>query len=110
MIKTYYQKQPSEQETVKISFSRRMASLVVSGYAIYSVEVKVYDSEGTDVSSTMVEGTPSFSGTDVYATIKAGTSGASYYARVKVTATKDGAVNQILEEDLLVRVVQDGVS
>jgi len=105
-----YRKQPSEQETLKIAWTRNISSLVVSGYVIYSIDVKIFDSSGTDKSDTMIYGTPSFSGEYVYVTVKGGEDGKDYWVRFKVTLTKSGEPNQIQEEDLRVEVRQWGVS
>lgn len=75
----------SPWETITISFDA--SNTVASDDSIASVAVTVEDSDGTDVSSTMVEGTPSFSGTTISATIKAGTDGEDYVAFVRITTT-----------------------
>lgn len=103
-IKTAYTKQPAEQETVKIDWSKRAASLVVSGYAISSVQVKIYDSTGTEKTADMLDGAASFVGTDIYATIKAGEDGKNYDARIRVTLQKALNPDQVQEEDLTILV------
>ena len=108
-----YVKQPSEQETIKIDWSKRAASLVVSGYAISTVTVAIYDSAGVDVSDDelgppivvgLLKDIPSFLGTDLFFTVKAGESGQDYDAKITVTLTKGGYVDQIQEEDLKIVV------
>ncbi len=108
MIKGFYQKQASEIETIEIDWADRIDALGVSGYAISAVEAKVYDSAGTDVSATMLEGSGSYAGQKVYFTVKAGTAGADYAARIKVTLTKATYVTLLQEEDLVIRVRQRG--
>lgn len=99
-----YEKQPSEQETLEINFSKRIASIVLSGYVISTVAVTIYDSDGTSVTATMLEGTPSISGSKIYFTVKGGTSGKTCFAKMLATATLTSYPDQILEADLQIDV------
>jgi len=107
-LNKFYQKQPWEQETVRLDWSNRISSVPLSGYAISAVAVVVYDTDGNDVSSSMLEGDPSYSGNYAYATFKGGTDGQKYYARFRITLTKDAADTQYQEEDLIIVVKQEG--
>jgi len=109
LIKEIYLKQPSEQETIKIDWSERANALVVAGYTISAIEVKVFDSGGgQDVTASMVNGSPSYSGTDIFVTLKNGTDGSDYSARIRVTFSKTSYPDQIQEEDLRIMVRQVG--
>jgi len=108
MINASYVKQPSEIETLKIDWSDRINKLGVSGYAIAGVEVKIFDTAGLEKTIEMLEGTGSYSGTDVIFTVKDGTDGLDYYARIRVTLTKATYVMLYQEEDLLIQVRQKG--
>jgi hypothetical protein len=108
MINASYIKQPSELETLKIDWSDRINKLGISGYTISALEVKVFETAGTDVTTSMVEGSPTFSGTDVIFTLKNGTDGKDYYARIKATLIKATYVTLLQEEDLLIIVRQKG--
>jgi hypothetical protein len=108
MINAAYVKQPSEIETLKVDWSDRVNNLGISGYAISAVEVKVFDTAGIDVTTSMLEGSPTYSGTDIIFTLKNGTTGTDYYARIKVTLTKATYITLLQEEDLLINVRQKG--
>jgi hypothetical protein len=105
-----FEKQPSEQKTIRAELADVAEKLIVSGYALNAVEVKVYDSTGTDVTTSMVEGTPSLDAVNyyVFVTIKNGTNSTDYYARFKTTWTKGGQPDQTDEKDLLIQVRQMG--
>ena len=105
-----FEKQPSEQLTIRAEFADIYANLVVNGYTLSAVEVKVFDTTGTDVSSSMVQGTPSIDAVNYYVFVifKAGEDGKDYYARFRTTWTKAGQPDQIIEDDLLIQVRQVG--
>jgi len=103
-----YEKQPAEQETIEIDWTDRAGNLVVVGYVLGTVEVKIFDSSGVDVTSTMTQGSPSITGFKVYVTIKAGTAGNQYKLRCRATLTKAGATDQTQEADLLIKVTEKG--
>lgn len=105
-----FEKQPSEQLTIRAEFADIYANLVVSGYTFSAVDIKVYDTAGTDVTTSMVEGTPSIDAVNYYifVTFKAGEDGKNYYARFKTTWTKGGQPDQTDEKDLLIQVRQMG--
>lgn len=108
MLSKPYKKQPWEQETVRVDWAQRITSLPISGFVIAGVACIIFDSSAADVSSAMLEGAPTYSGTYVYLTIKGGTDSNNYHARIRVTLTKDGADTQYQEEDLLIIVKQEG--
>jgi hypothetical protein len=104
-----YEKQPSEQETIKLDLSAIAASLVVSGYALTSAVVNVFDQTGEDVTGDMVA-TNSIDGPNsfVYVTVKAGEDGQDYFMRIRHTWQKGGNPDQTKESDLLVQVREIG--
>ncbi len=103
-------KQPSEQMTIRANFATVGNALAVSGYALNSCELKVFDLTGADTGNNMMEGNATIDGNNswVLATFKAGNDGQNYYARFKTTWTKGGQPNQILERDLMIEVKQQG--
>ena len=104
-----YYKQPDEQETIEIDLAARISSFVVASYAIASVSVTVLDSVGADVTGTMLEGVPTYDGTSIFFTIKAGTTGNTYYAKAVTTCTKAGGYSdQLVEEDVEITVTEYG--
>jgi len=105
-----FEKQPSEQLTIRAEFATILSNLVISGYVLSAVEVKVFDTTGTDVTTSMVEGTPTIDAVNnyVFVTLKNGTDGKDYFARFKTTWTKGGQPDQIDEKDLLIQVKQMG--
>jgi hypothetical protein len=105
-----FEKQPSEQKTIRAEFADVALNLIVSGYVLNAVEVKVFDTSGTDVTTTMIEGTPTIDALNnyIFVVIKNGTDGKDYYVRFKTTWTKTSQPNQIDEKDLLIHVRQIG--
>jgi len=101
-----YTKQSWKQETIKIPWSEKISDLVRSGYAISALTVTISDSTGTSVNDAMLVGS-TYSGTDLYITIKAGTDGESYNCRVQVTLTLTGYDNQKQEGDLKITVTDE---
>ena len=67
-------------------------SLVVTGEGIADVDVQIFDraDPGTDLTTAMSFGAPTFSGTVVSQTVKAGDDGHDYVCRFIVTTNKDG--------------------
>lgn len=92
----YWTKQAWENRILEIDCSQA----VPAGATISSVEVKAYDEAGVEVSSTMIHGTPSISGTTVYVQVKAGTGGANYNVRIRLTLSN----GECAEDDLTVAV------
>jgi hypothetical protein len=105
-----YEKQPSEQKTIRADFSQVCSNLVVSGYVLTTAEVKVFDSTGTDLSATMIQGAPTVDAVNnwVFVTLKNGADLTNYTARFKTTWTKAGQPDQTDEKDLLIQVRQRG--
>jgi len=106
-----FEKQPSEQMTIRLELGRILSSLVVSGYVLSTAEVKVFDSAGTDTPTTeMILGSPTVDAVNnyVFVTIIAGTAGNDYFLRLKSTWTKSAQPDQKPECDLLIQVRQKG--
>ncbi len=108
LIETPYLKQPWEQRTLRFNWAEDCQPLIDNDYAFSTLEFKVYNSSSVDVSSTMIQGTPFRVGNYVYATIKAGTDGADYYGRGRMTLTKTGSENEKIEFDILIQVREKG--
>lgn len=108
MIDNVYCKQPFEVETIKIDWHSRINTIGVSGYAISTVAIEIFDSKGQDKTTNMLEGSVLYSGTDILLTIKDGMDGEDYFARIRVTLTKAGYVTLYQEEDLVINVRQRG--
>ncbi len=104
------EKQPSEQLTIRLELAKIYSSLVVSGYVLATADLKVFDSEGTDVTATMVSGAPTIDAVNYYifTTMIAGTDGKDYYGRLKTTWTKASQPDQKPECDFLIQVRQKG--
>ena len=94
--------QKTKQAYESLIFTIDASDTVATGDAIAtdSLDIDVFDSDGTEVTSTMIEGTPSFSGTDISVQIKAGTAGENYNMRVRFTTDNGEAI----EDDLLIIV------
>lgn len=95
---TSYIKQPWEEETIQVGFSKILAS----GDNIQSATISIWDGD-TEITSTMI-GATSISSPYVLVKIKGGDSGKNYNLRVRVT-TSNG---EKYEEDLVVRIRQIG--
>ncbi len=74
-------KQPWESVIYEIDCSERLPSAVT----ISTIAAKVFDSDGDDQSSTMIEGTPSYTGSKAYVQVKAGADGEDYNVRIRLT-------------------------
>lgn len=105
-----FQKQPSEQLTIRLDLGQILSSLVASGYALSAADLKVFDSSGTDVTASMVSGAPTIDAVNnyVFALIIDGTDAKDYFGRLKTTWTKAGQPDQVIETDLLIQVRQKG--
>ena len=98
MNPSYHDKQSYEEHILTIS----AADTIASGDSITagSLEVKAYDDTGTDVTSTIIAGTPSFSGTNIQVELIAGTDVEDYDIRVRFTT----ANGEKIEDDLVLRI------
>ena len=98
MKPSYHDKQSWEEHIVTVDASNTIASgdTIATG----SLVVKAYDSDGTDVTSTVISGTPSFSGTDIQIELIAGTNGEDYNIRIRLE-TDNG---EKVEDDLTLRI------
>jgi len=105
-----FDKQPSEQLTIRLELQNIYDSLVKSGYVLSSADLKIFNSSGQDVTETMLSGGISLDVTlnYVYATIINGTDGSDYFGRLKTTWTLATQPDQKPESDFLIRVRQKG--
>jgi hypothetical protein len=105
-----FEKQPSEQLTIRANFTDLAASLAVTGYSLNAVELKIFDESGADQSNNMVQGSPTVDGNNyaILATVKAGIDGNNYFARFMTTWIKSTQPDQTLERDLLIQIRQKG--
>ena len=105
-----YEKQPSEQETIRIDLTQIAGSLPISGYVLSAAVITVWDQTGTEVTSSMIQGTPVVDGPNscVYPTVKAGSDGQNYFMRIRHTWQKTANPDQTKESDLLIQVRQKG--
>jgi hypothetical protein len=78
------------------------SSILSTADALSSASVYVYDSAKTNVTASMISGTPHLIGNKVFAKIIGGTSGKRYNVQVRITTTD---VNKI--EDDLILLVKD---
>ena len=63
---------------------------IISGEAISSATIVVYDKDGTDVTSTLTSGSLTISGTTVSIAYTGGTAGEVYHAEHKVVTDASG--------------------
>lgn len=96
MIPFYWEKQAWESIILPFDGSNTIAP----DDSISSVGAKVFDSEGTDVSTAMIEGAPSFTTNTVQVQVKGGTARENYSLELKIY-TSNG---EHIEDDLEIRV------
>lgn len=98
MQPAFWIKEPGESRMLEFDLVDSLAP----GDSIESVtSVKVYDDTGVDKSATMVSGSPTFSGTKVYARVLGGTHDEVCWAEVKAHTT----LGDDIEDDLEIRVI-----
>ena len=73
--------QPWESVIYPVDCSDRISS----GVTISSVIAAIFDSDGTDQTGSMIEGSPSIDGSYVYVQIKDVSDGEDYNLRVRIT-------------------------
>jgi hypothetical protein len=96
-----WDKQPYDSEIYEVDCSDR----VPVGAAISAADVKVFDEDGTDVSTAMVQGTATISGTNVYVQIKAGIDGRKYNVRIRLTLDN----GEYAEDDIILHVKEKSI-
>jgi len=98
MKPSYHDKQSYEEHILTIDASGTIAAgdSIMAG----SLSIKAFDSAGTDVTSTIISGTPSFAGTSIQVELIAGTDGADYNIRIRFTT----ANGEKVEDDLTLRI------
>lgn len=92
-------KQPAETRKLEFDATKSLAS----GDTISSVSANIFSGD-TDVSATMISGSPTISGSKVYITITGGTDGSTYWLRIRITT----AAGELIEDDLKIFVKQTG--
>jgi len=96
-MKHIQRKQPREVIPCTMDFVKALPA----GEAINTLDVKVYDPDEVDVSSSIISGTPTKVGTKVSLVVKAGTSGLDYKIEF-IIVTTPGAYT--LEEEVELQV------
>lgn len=91
-----WDKQSYDSEIYEVDCSDRLDT----GVTISSAEVKVFETNGADVSGTMVQGTATIDGSNVYIQIKAGTDGKKYNVRLRLTLSN----GEYAEDDMVLYV------
>ena len=94
-----WEKQPWMKRRLPFNLSTAM----ITGDSILSFEAKIYNAAGDDLSGTMLAG-QSNTDTIAYVWVQGGTTGTSYFLRVRVTTT----LGELIEDDLNVIVKQRG--
>lgn len=79
-----FKKQSDEKISIKADFTN-----AIEGTEAFEAasEVKVYDSDDVDVTSTIIDGTPTVSSPTITAKVKAGTDGETYKLTFKAVTT-----------------------
>lgn len=105
-IETFDSKQPSEELYYLLDFTKDFCPegvTLTAADTVASCTITMEDSDGTDVSSTMLDaGDQSLSSCYVYFTIKAGTDGETY----KGTAVAVSTMGQTAEIDFYITVTE----
>lgn len=92
-------KQPWESQIFPFDCSEAIPESVT----ISSVTASIFDENGTDKGTQMLEGTPTISGTSVYVQVKGGTNGVRYNLRVRLTLSN----GEKIEDDLTIYVEEE---
>jgi hypothetical protein len=92
MIPTSYTKDPN----AKIQLTFDVSEALAPGDSIDSILVKIYDSAGQDVSTTLIHSS-SFLGTNIYVTFKSGTNKANYRCILTINTTLGEILPDILK-------------
>jgi hypothetical protein len=112
LIETPFEKQPGEKRRASFNWasSETVQQLLSEGYAFYSYELKVFDSNGNDISSIVLDSTMPYrrTGDYIYAYLIGGTDGQDYYLRLRVTLTMTGYPDEVIEGDLLIQIREKG--
>lgn len=96
-----FKKQSWEQRQLEFSITPALAT----GDTVTSIQAVMVDSDGVDVSSSMIEGTPTYLSGKVYVIVKGGTSGEVYTLVLYVTTT---LIPEKIKDQLKI-TVQDSV-
>lgn len=109
LLEVPYEKPPYDQVIIPFEYASLIDNPTYAGYELDEFEFKLFDLDGNDLSSTMIEGTPSDDGTYFYVTIKGGTDGDDYYLRGRAIFTKTDCDDFKKEWEMLIQVRQKGV-
>lgn len=96
-----YIKQPTESRIITIDCSNALPT----GVTITAVSAFMYDLAETDMSSSMIYGTPTINGHDVYIQLRGGVSGQFYNCKILLTLSND----EVAEDDITVEVKETKV-
>jgi len=94
-----WEKQPDAKRTLEFDVSKSLAT----GDSISLVSVAIYH-ESTDLSSSMIDGSPIIDGDKFYVTLYGGTDGETYWLKLTITT----ANGDIIPDDLKVIVKERG--
>lgn len=97
MVPPSWRKQPSEKR--RLAFDATKA--LIAGDTIDSYEAKIFNAAGEDLSATIIAASTN-TDTVVYVWVQAGTTGLSYFLKIKITTT----FGEIIEDDLALEVVE----
>lgn len=89
-------KQPWEEIIIPIDCTNRLPT----GVTVSSATVAMFDSQGQDVSSTMIDGSPSIVNNIVSVKIKGGTDGQKYTLRIRLPLSN----GEKAEDELIIYV------
>jgi len=91
-----YIKQPDESRILTIDCSNALPD----GITITVVSAYVFDLAETDSSSSMIHGTPTIEGSNIYVQLKGGVSGQFYNCKLLLTLSN----GEVAEDDITVEV------
>lgn len=94
-----WKKQPWEMRVLLVNCSNALPD----GVTISTLTVEVYDSDGVDVTTDMID-TSSIDGSNALITVKAGTDKESYDMKIKLTLSNSEKV----EDDMKIKVREVG--
>lgn len=96
-----YTKQPSDKRKIEFDPAKALST----GDTVTSATAIMYDNaDNSNVSATMISGTPVITGNKIYVIIQGGSDGGTYWLKLTATTTN----GDIIEDDLKLFVKQVG--